>query len=200
MCGESCLDLILGRRTIRRFEQDPVSKGHLETIVNAGRLAPSAANLQPLEFVAVDGGDLKPRLFSCLKWAAYIAPAGNPPPGLEPAAYIVTLVNTAVRVDMFEYDVGAAVQNMTLAAMSLGYGSCWLLSIDRDRIRDILGVPQEYRVDSVLALGRPAEDPVAEDMTDSCRYWKDVEGRLHVPKRRFRDIFHENGFRKNPDR
>jgi len=200
MCGESCLDLILGRRTIRRFEQEPVSKRHLETIVDAGRLAPSAANLQPLEFVVVDENNLKPRLFSYLKWAAYIAPAGIPPPGFEPAAYVVTLVNTAVRGDMFEYDVGAAVQNMTLAALSLGYGSCWLLSIDRDRIRDILNVPSDYRVDSVLALGRPAEDPVAEEMTDSCRYWKDAEGRLHVPKRPLRDIFHENGFRKNPDR
>ena len=199
MCGESCLDLILGRRTIRRFEQEPISKRHLETLVDAGRLAPSAANLQPLEFVVVDEENLKPRLFSCLKWAAYIAPDGNPPPGFEPAAYVVTLVNTAVRNNMFEYDVGAAVQNMTLAALSLGYGSCWLLSIDRDRIRDILGVPQDYRVDSVLALGRPAEEPAAEEMRDSCRYWKDADGRLHVPKRRLGDVLHNNRFKKDQD-
>lgn len=198
MCEKSCVELILGRRTIRRFEQAPVSRDALETIADAGRLAPSAANLQPLEFIVVDREELKPRLFSSLKWAAYIAPEGDPPPGREPTAYIVTLVNTHVRDKMFEYDVGAAMQNMTLAALSLGIGSCWLLSIDRDRIRDILAIPAGYRVDSVLALGRPAEDPAAEDMEDSCRYWKDAEGRLHVPKRRLRDILHVNGFEKKP--
>lgn len=200
MCNESCLDLILARRTIRCFEQERISRQDLETIVDAGRLAPSAANLQPLEFVVVDRDDIKPRLFSCLKWAAYIAPEGNPPPGREPAAYIVTLVNTSVRDKMFEYDIGAAVQNMTLAALSLGFGSCWLLSIDRDRIRALLAVPSAYRVDSVLALGRPAEEPCAEEMADSCRYWKDDDGRLHVPKRCLRDVLHANVFEKRRER
>ena len=196
MCQDdkSLYEIISGRRTIRRFKPEPVSRDLLERLVDAGRLAPSAANLQPLEFVVVDEEKLKAEVFPCLKWAAYIAPAGDPGPGEEPAAYIVTLANTKVREKMFEYDVGAAMENMILAALAEGVGSCWLLSIDRDRLRAALGVPDHYRVDSVLALGYPAEEPAAEVLGESCRYWKDGEGRLHVPKRALGTVIHFNRF------
>jgi nitroreductase len=187
-------DLIAGRRTIRSFKPEPVARELLDRLVDVGRLAPSAANMQPLEFIAVDEAGPKAEIFACLKWAAYIAPAGDPKPGEEPAAYIVALVNTKVREKMFEYDIGAAMENMTLAALAEGVGSCWMLSIDRDKLRAALGVPEEYRIDSVLALGYPAEDPAAEVMGESCRYWKDAAGRLHVPKRALAAVLHRNRF------
>ncbi|MBE3124515.1 MAG: nitroreductase family protein [Acidobacteria bacterium] len=196
MCQDdkSFYDVIAGRRTIRRFKPEPVTRELLERLVDVGRLAPSAANLQPLEFIVVDETGLKAEVFPCLKWAAYIAPAGGPGPGEEPAAYIVTLANTKVREKMFEYDIGAAMENMLLAALAEGVGSCWLLSIDRDKLRAVLGVPEDYRVDSVLALGYPAEEPAAEVMGESCRYWKDADGRLHVPKRALSTVLHLNRF------
>ena len=163
-------------------------------LVEAARLAPSAANVQPLEFVVVDEPGKVGEVFPCLKWAAYIAPAGDPKAGEEPAAYVVTLVNSKLREKMYEYDVGAAMENMILAALAEGVGSCWLLSIDRDRLRVILSVPGEYRIDSVLALGYAAEEPVAEVLGDSCRYWKDADGRLHVPKRPLASVLHRNKF------
>ena len=196
MCqdGKNAYDLSVGRRTIRRFKPDPVPRELLERLVNAARLAPSAANVQPLEFVVVDDAARKAEVYPALKWAAYIAPAGDPRPGEEPAAYVVTLVNTKLREKMFEYDVGAAMENMILVALSEGVGACWLLSIDRDKLRAALGVPAEYRIDSVLALGFPAEEPAAEVMGESCRYWKDAEGRLHVPKRTLEAVLHVNRF------
>ena len=196
MCqdGKSFYDVIAGRRTIRRFKPEPVARELLERLANAGRLAPSAANMQTLEFIVVDEAKLKADVFPCLKWAAYIAPAGNPQPGEEPAAYIVTLVNTKLREKMFEYDVGAAMENMIVAALGEGLGACWFLSIDRDKLKTVLGVPDDYRIDSVLALGRPAEAPAVEVMGESCRYWKDAEGRLHVPKRAFHQVAHFNKF------
>ena len=187
-------DLAVARRTIRRFKPAPVPRDLLERLVNAARLAPSAANVQPLEFVIVDEAGIKAEVFPALKWAAYIAPAGDPRPGEEPAAYVVTLVNSKLREKMFEYDVGAAMENMILAALAEGVGSCWLLSIDRDKLRAALGVPDEYRIDSVLALGYPAEEPAAEVMGDSCKYWKDAGGRLHVPKRALATVLHVNTF------
>ena len=80
MCQDdkSFYDLIAGRRTIRSFKSEPVSRDLLERLVDVGRLAPSAANLQPLEFIVVDEAGPKAEIFSCLKWAAYIAPAGDP--------------------------------------------------------------------------------------------------------------------------
>ncbi len=196
MCQDdkSFYDVLAGRRTIRRFKPEPVAGELLERLVDVGRLAPSAANMQPLEFIVVDEAGLRAEVFPCLKWAAYIAPAGDPGPGEEPAAYIVTLANTKVREKMFEYDVGAAMENMLLAALAEGVGSCWLLSIDRDKLRAVLGVPEDYRVDSVLALGYPAEEPTAEVMAESCRYWKDAAGRLHVPKRALASVIHFNRF------
>jgi nitroreductase len=196
MCqvDKSFYDVIAGRRTIRSFRPEPVARELLERLVDVGRLAPSAANLQPLEFIVVDEAGLKAEIFACLKWAAYIAPAGDPQPGKEPAAYIVTLANSKVREKMFEYDIGAAMENMTLVALAEGVGSCWMLSIDRDKLRAALGVPEEYRIDSVLALGYPAEEPAAEVMGESCRYWKDADGRLHVPKRALASVLHVNRF------
>jgi nitroreductase len=187
-------DLIVARRTVRQFKPESVPRSLLERVVDAGRLAPSAANLQPLAFILVDEPSVRAKVFPCLKWAAYIAPEGNPAPGREPAAYVVVLVDTAVREKMFEYDVGAAQENMILAAGAEGVASCWLLSIDRDELRSILKVPESFRIDSVLALGYPAETPVAEEYADSCRYWKDADGTLHVPKRKREAVLHINGF------
>ena len=62
------------------------------------------------------------------------------------------------------------------------------------RVKTALGVPDGFRIDSVLALGYPAEEPAAEVMGDSCRYWKDGEGRLHVPKRALDAVLHRNKF------
>ena len=191
---KSTYDLIVARRTVRQFKPDPVPRALLERLGNVARLAPSAANLQPLEFILVDEPSVRAEVFPCLKWAAYIAPAGNPAPGHEPTAYVVVLVNTAVREKMFEYDIGAAHENMIVAAAGEGVASCWLLSIDRDRLRDILKVPDPFRIDSVLALGYPAEAPVVEESGDSCRYWKDGDGSLHVPKRKRADVLHVNKF------
>jgi len=187
-------ELILSRRSIRQFKSKPISKDILEKLVNAARLAPSAANRQPLEFIVVDEEEMGRKIFSCLKWAAYIAPQGDPRPGHEPVAYIVILVNTGIKERGYEYDAGAAIENIILAAWEQGVGSCWLLSVERDKIQDILKIPMTYKIDSVIALGYPDEEPIAEIMEDSVKYWKDSTGRLHVPKRKLEDIIHFNRF------
>ncbi|MGD9344834.1 MAG: nitroreductase family protein [Candidatus Aminicenantes bacterium] len=185
---------IISRRTIRQFKTQSISRDILENCVDTGRLAPSAANLQPLEFIVVDDARITKEVFPCLKWAAYIAPEGNPRPGQEPVAYVIVIVNREIRSQGYEWDVGAAMENMILTAWEEGIGSCWLLSIDRDRLRRILSVPEHYRIDSVLALGYPAEESMVEELTDSVKYWKDDKGRLHVPKRALKDVLHRNVF------
>jgi nitroreductase len=185
---------VLSRRSIRQYQSRPIERDILGRLVDAGRLAPSAANLQPLEFIVVDEPEVREKIFPALKWAAYIHPQGDPQPGQEPQAYIIVLVNTKIREKMFEYDVGAAVEAMAVSAWSEGIGSCWLISIDRDKVQTALGVPLHYRLDSVLSLGYPAETSTAEEMKDSVRYWKDPDGSFHVPKRKHRDVCHFNAF------
>lgn len=185
---------IVSRRTIRQFKPVPVSLNLLKKLAEAGRLAPSAGNLQPLEFVVVDDERIRSRIFPCLRWAGYIAPRGNPRPGQEPMAYIVVVVNLKVREKGYEYDVGAAMENMILAAWDEGLGTCWLISVEREKVKEILGIPDGYKVDCVLALGYPAESPIVEKLKEGLKYWQDEEGVLHVPKRSSSEIIHINKF------
>jgi nitroreductase len=187
-------ELILKRRTIRQFGPRPVMPESLERIVNAGRLAPSAANQQPLEFIVVDQEDLRAKIYSGLKFALAIAPAGFPRPGNEPKAYIITLVNTKIREKMFEYDVGAAMENMSLAALAEGIAACWLLSVDRPAVAELLGIPADFKIDSVLALGYPAQESKEEVLTDTPKYWQDEDLTFHVPKRPLAAVLHINKF------
>jgi nitroreductase len=188
-------EAIITRRTIRQYDPKPISRGILEKIANAARLAPSAANLQPLEYVAVDDAELREKIFPCLKWAAAIAPAGNPRPGHEPTAYVFVLVNTLIRDKMFEHDAGAAIENMALAAWGEGIASCWLISIDKPRIVELMGIPETRWLDSVLALGYPGQVSVVEELTeDRKKYWQDSDLTFHIPKRNLGDILHFNKY------
>jgi len=187
-------DLILRRRTIRRFQQKPVSREILTRVVNAGRLAPSGMNLQPLEFVVVDAPDLLPEVFKTTGWAGYIAPKGTPPEGERPVAYIVVLINRGIKKFAGQHDVGAAMMNMILTALEEGVGSCWIGTIERTELAALLQIPESREIDSLLALGYPAEQPVVEEFRGSVEYWKDEQGVLHVPKRPLAALLHWNGF------
>jgi nitroreductase len=185
---------LIKRRSIRRFKDIPVPYAVLERCVNAARLAPSAANLQPLEYIVVDEGQLLDEVFKTLKWANYISPSGNPPPGERPRAYIVVLNNSNVRADGFEYDVGLAVGTIISVALGEGLGTCCIGSIDRAKLMEILKDPDHYTIALVVALGYPNESPITVDFEGSIEYWKDERNVLHVPKRKLGDILHRNGF------
>ncbi len=187
-------DLIITRRSVRQFKDISIPIEALNRIVNAARLAPTAANLQPLEFFVVDKAEIRENIFPCLKWAGYIEPEGNPRKGNEPTAYIFILVNSKIRDEGYEYDAGAALENMCLTAWEAGIGSCCLISIDKDKVRQILEIPDDYIIDSVVALGYPAEESKVEPWKGSVEYWKDKEGLFHVPKRKLEDIIHFNKF------
>lgn len=185
---------IMKRRTIRRFRQERIPYSILKKLVNAARVAPSSSNLQPLEYIIVDKKDLLSAVFPNLRWAGYIAPKGNPPPGLQPVAYIVVLVNKTISKSDYGRDIGAAVENILLAALEEKIGTCWIGSIEKNNLRRILKVPASYEIDSVVALGYKAEEPIMEEMTDTIKYWLADSGRLHVPKRKLKDILHRNFF------
>lgn len=188
---------IISRRTIRKFKQVEIPVDILKKLVNAGRLAPSAGNRQPLEYFIATDNDLKVKFFSTLSWAIYIRPEGNPQKGEEPAAYIIIIVNNKIaNTAYFKYDVGASVENMTISALEEGIGCCWIASFNKNKLSEILKIPESYSIDCVLALGYPLEDPTFEDIEKdgSIIYHKDSEGRLHIPKRKLEDIIHIEKF------
>jgi len=184
------------RRSIRLFKQDPIPKDILLELVDAGRCGPSAANCQPLEYVLVTSPELVDTVFGCLAWAAYVKPKRNPPPDKRPVAYIIVLINTRHQLaDYGRVDAAAAIENILLAAHSLQIGSCWLGSVNRDKLAGHLSVPSDHTIDSVVALGYPDELPVMEDCkSDSTKYYLDENDCLHVPKRPLNSITHFNTF------
>jgi nitroreductase len=186
-------ELILNRRTIRRFQPGPVPYALLEKMVNAGRLAPSAANLQPCEFLIVDNPELAGEVFTTLKWAGYVAPDGDPPEGERPVAYIIILLNQPEN-KYGSVDAAAAIENMILAALEEGIAACWLGSIDRVRMARILDIPGCCRIDSVLALGYPGQESRPEEFKGSVKYWLDEKGNFHVPKRGLKEVLHRNKY------
>ena len=179
---------ILSRRTIRKYQQKPISRDKLEQLIAAARLAPSASNLQPLAYLVIDDPAMLEPVFRLVRWAGYIAPHGNPRDGEKPVAYVVVLADTSIRASGFEHDAGAAIENISLLAWSLGIGSCWIGSVNRDELRSLYKIPDRYTIDSVIALGYSAEASVAEEEAGSIRYYKDEKQTLHVPKRKMQDI------------
>jgi len=193
----SIYDTIISRRTIRKFKQVPIPVNILEKIVNAGRLAPSAGNVQPLEYFIVTDKSMREKVFATLGWARYIKPEGDPKKNEEPVAYIIILVNNKIAIDAyFKYDVGASAENIIISAMEEGIGSCWIASVNKSRLSKILKIPEGYLIDCVIAFGYPLEDPVPEDIDKgkTIVYHKDSKGRLHVPKRKLADIMHIEKF------
>lgn len=186
-------ETILSRRTIRRFTQQALAHDMLKKYVNAARLAPSAANLQPLEYIIVDEKNLCDHLFETLEWAAYIQPKWTPRQHERPTAYIIVLVKD-IKNPYYQRDVGLATAHIVLSAEADGLGSCILCNINREKIQTIFKIPKEITVDSVIALGYKAEISIVEDLDTSVKYWRDDHDVLHVPKRRLKDIVHINRF------
>ena len=189
-------EAIKSRRSVRRFRQVAISKETLLELIEAARCAPSAANRQPLEFVIADSEERRNEIFAQLAWAGYVRPRRDPPAGKRPVAYIIVLVHTEKAMAEFgKVDAAAAIENILLAAQGKGIGSCWLGSINRDKLREILDIPDKYDIDSVVAMGYPDEAPVMEDCKgESIEYYLDDKDVLHVPKRLVRSITHMNKF------
>lgn len=189
---------IISRRTMRSFKSKNIPLNKLKRLVNVARLAPSAANLQPLEFTVINDKRLCGKIFPHLRWAAYIHPQGVPPPGKKPTAYIIVLLDSRrAKSEFFAYDVGAAIENILIAACSEAIGGCWMKSIDKKAISRIVKLPAYIKIDSVVALGYPNEFPRIEKLRSSVKYWKDKRDTLHVPKRSLESIFHLNKYGKS---
>lgn len=184
------------RRSVRKFLQKEIPIEILHKLVDAGRVAPSGANLQCIEYIIINEEQVRRQVFSCLHWAGYIAPKGNPVANETPTAYIVMVVNTHIKENNYQYDMGCAAENIAIAATAEGLGSCILGAIEKEEIKTILRIPEHCFVDLVVALGYPKEQPVTEEFKESVRYFLDESGTLHVPKRRLKDIMHMNRYRR----
>jgi nitroreductase len=184
------LEAILSRRSIRRYRQRPVPLETLLQLADAGRLAASGGNRQPWEFIIVHQGALVDQIFPCLAW---LAGDGDPPSGSEPTAYIIILGDPQ-RSSHWQLDCAAAAQNILLAANTSGLGSCWLGSVQWQKVLRILDVPDHLEGFAVISLGHPAQAVVIEEGRGARLPERDDKGVLHVPKRARQEVVHVDGY------
>jgi nitroreductase len=183
-------DLIERNRSCRRFHQDAkIELDTLRNLIDLARLSASAANLQPLKFILSNDAQKNTIIFKSIGWAGYLKNWSGPSEGERPSAYIIVLLDTSI-ANSAGCDHGIACQSILLGATDMGLGGCMIATIKKKALRDALEIPAHFEILLVVALGKPKEKIVIEDMgvKDEIKYWRDGEGVHHVPKRRLDDI------------
>ena len=178
-------EALIGRRTIRRFKQEPVLVSQVEELIGAASLAPSAANRLPLRYVAVMTPGRVAAVFKHTGWGGQVTPKRSPVPGRSaPPCFVAVGAEAEQETPVLHADAGAAIQNMLLKAYSMGLGACWLGSFDRARLREQLNLPGRFLPLYLVALGYPDETPelVRIKRTDATPYYLTADDRLRVPK------------------
>ena len=167
------LETILERKSIRSYTPQAIPVEHLRQILEAGRQAPSAANRQPWHFVVVGDPALKMR----------VAQACNGQTWMADGAYIILAVGLpAVSPKWYKVDVAIALENMVLAAHSLGYGTCWIGAFDAGQLKELCQIPEAVEIVACTPLGVPAVKPPAhgrkgwEEVFSAERYGQPLPG------------------------
>ncbi|HIE24005.1 MAG TPA: nitroreductase [Candidatus Korarchaeota archaeon] len=145
----SLIDVILSRRSIRKYERKDIPQDILNKILEAGRQAPSARNIQPWHFIVITDEKIKEKLSQGrYNWFIREAP--------------VTIVGCADLNSSRKWaviDTTIALQNMVIAAWALGIGSCWIGDFVEDEVKELLNIPSDWKVVALISFGYPAEDP-----------------------------------------
>jgi len=159
------LEALKQRRSVRKFRPDPVSREVLEQLIDCGRLAPTAMAKEPWEFVVVTGEQLRKRIADATDYGKFIADA--------PVCIVVFCRDTKYYLE----DGCAATENILVTATALGLGACWVAGDKKryaDQVREMLGVPEGFRLVSLLPVGYPADRAARKQKRplDSVLHWE----------------------------
>jgi nitroreductase len=158
------LETIYARRSIRQFTNEAVTEGQAEELLKAAMAAPSGRDMKPWHFVVVEERETLGRIADAHPYGKMIESA---------ALCIAVLGDPAVNGDYWIVDCAAATQNILLAATALGLGSCWVGVFPREErkppLQEVLGVPDDMEICSLVAIGHPAESKPARTQYDPAR-------------------------------
>ncbi len=182
-------ELILKNRSCRRFfESQTIERAALLDLIDLARLSPSGANLQPLKYIISNEPSINSQIFENLAWAGYLKDWPGPENGERPAAYIIILGDKEISKN-FGCDHGIAAQTILLGATEKGLAGCMIGSVRRDSLRQKLQISHQYEILMVIALGKSKEEIIIEHAeSGDIKYWRDEQGRNHVPKRYLDEI------------
>jgi len=134
------------RRSVRAYKAQSVPKDIIEDIVDCGRLAATARNEQPWEFVVVTDGALRKKIAQSADYGKFIADS--------PVCIVVLCKDTKYYIE----DGSAATQNILVAAHAHGLGSCWVAGDKKpyaETIRRMVDAPEGCRLVALIAVGYP---------------------------------------------
>jgi len=147
----SAIDVILSRRSIRHYERKEIPNEILNRILEAGRQAPSAANRQPFHLIVVTDDNIKKELSKGF-FNRFIR---------DSPLTIVGCANTGDRLTgkWSIVDTTIALQNMVIAAWTMGIGSCWIGDFKEEKVKELLQIPQKWKVVALIPFGYPTKQP-----------------------------------------
>lgn len=145
------LDLLKSRRSIRIYQDKPIPQDLLLQILEAGRWAPSGANLQPWHFIVVTDPETRKRIGQVARF--FFIKSSH----VEKAPVVVVLGFDIRKGKYGRYDITLAGGNMMTMAESLGLGTCWIGAFDELKVKEILGIPENIEVIALMTLGYPDE-------------------------------------------
>ncbi len=182
-------DLIRKNRSYRRFYQDvKIPKEELVKLIDLARLSPSARNSQPLKYFISVTDEINDLVFPNLAWAGYLKDWPGPQEGERPSAYIIVTVDKSIS-DNFYCDHGIATQSILLGAVEKGWGGCIIAAVKKKILHKILLLPSDCEILHVIALGKPMEKVVIDDVENNeIKYWRDEQQVHHVPKRSLQEL------------
>lgn len=182
-------ELIIKTRSFRRFDESyQIDKKTIESLIDLARLSPTGANKQPLKFVIYNTPEDCLKVFPYLAWAGYYTEWPGPEKGERPSAYILILGDSTV-AETFGVDHGIAAHSILLGATESGLGGCIIGSIKRNELCSELSIPDKYEVLLIIAMGKPVENVILEEIKDdNVKYWRDNNKNHHVPKRSLSEI------------
>lgn len=160
------MECILTRRSVRKYIKKEISKEDLDKILKAAMFAPSARNLRPWHFIVVDDRSILEKMAGVHPYAKML---------LEAPCAVVVCADESIQENAgyWAQDCSAALQNILLAAHSLGIGSVWLGVHPReDRtkgISELFGLPEKIKPLGIVSLGYPAEKPEQPNRFDPSR-------------------------------
>lgn len=180
----SFFELVQKTRTCRRFDQESLPEGFLESLIDLARVCPSGKNLQPLKYITIDNESFKAELFPHLRWAGALKEWDGPAEGERPTAYVALVLDKNIGSSAGQ-DVGIVAQTMQLAAMDKGIGSCMIGAFIKPEVTRVLGLDDSQEIQLILALGYPGEERVLVDADDKTgvTYYRDDKGVHYIPKR-----------------
>lgn len=169
------LQLMLNRRSVRKYTGEPIPEDKLKLILQAGLSSATSKNRKPWEFVVVQDKETLQALSKCRVGAGMLEQAG---------CAVVVFADTLITPDVWAEDCSVAMGNMHLMADALGLGSCWIQGRCRETAtgestekycQRLLGVPEQYALEAILSIGVPAERPAGytvEDLKEEKIHWE----------------------------